>query len=194
MQEGEEQVFNGDKGVRFNEKGTNDNVPIVREKSRGKQQKRSKVRRYSMPPVGCINADDRKRPLSLGAISKKRGKYRPWSIDMNRKIPSWLQEADLESNVRLIGYCEINRYQTTTANQRDDNLYSNDNFQEHPTGVGGCTANRSTETFSEDERDLSENPQKSTTHERGRHFSPTGLPKVLKFSDSVFVNSFKTFL
>lgn len=78
-------------------------------KSQPKRGK-SKLKRYSMP-VGCIYSDEKKRPLSFGGITKNRGKYRPWSTDLNEKFPDWFQGKAIENNVKLIGYADLNMKQ-----------------------------------------------------------------------------------
>ena len=77
------------------------------EKQNAKGKPRSKSKRYSMP-VTFRSADKNTKQLSIEMITRKHGKYRPWSSDVNDKFREWLQENAFESNVQLIGYSDLN--------------------------------------------------------------------------------------
>ena len=66
----------------------------------------SRVKRYSMP-AAWLNSERSTRPLSLEGITRKHGKYRPWSMDGNERVRKLLRENAFESNVQLVGYNDL---------------------------------------------------------------------------------------
>lgn len=77
-------------------------IHTIRQRSEKDGQKKSKLKRYSMPlPYDCINTNRITRPKSLEGLARKHGKYRPWSLALNEDFREWLQENAFESGVKL---------------------------------------------------------------------------------------------
>ena len=77
-------------------------IHTIRQRSDKDRQKKSKLKRYSMPlPYDCMSTNKITRPKSLEGLSRKHGKYRPWSLALNEDFREWLQENAFESGVKL---------------------------------------------------------------------------------------------
>ena len=120
------------------------------DRPRAKEKPKSKLKRYSMPVAYVnknVNGNKHTRSLSLDGIPGKHGKYRPWSVDINEKFREWLQENAFESDVQLVGYCDlvvkktenekntqdrklVDRNMNDTSEKSENHRYQGENEQE----------------------------------------------------------------